>query len=47
MANVGATLIQYNPQSNLLRPVIEEIWQSIVEQDNWQPFYDLIQNFHT
>ncbi|MBA4465458.1 YdiU family protein, partial [Cylindrospermopsis raciborskii CS-506_A] len=26
MANVGTTLIQYNPQSNLLRPVIEEIW---------------------
>jgi uncharacterized protein YdiU (UPF0061 family) len=47
MANVGTTLVQYNPQSNLLRPVIEEIWQSIVEQDNWQPFYDLIQNFHT
>lgn len=47
MANVGATLIQYNPQSNLLRPVIEEIWQPIMEQDNWQAFYDLIQNFHT
>lgn len=46
MANVGTTLIQYNPQSNLLRPVIEEIWQPIVEQDNWQPFYNLIQNFH-
>ncbi|AFZ36170.1 UPF0061 protein ydiU [Stanieria cyanosphaera PCC 7437] len=32
----------YNLKTVLLRPVIESIWQPIVEEDNWQPFYDLI-----
>ncbi len=31
-----------NPQTPLLRPKIEGIWQPIVEEDNWQPFYDLL-----
>ena len=42
---ITQTLAKYNPQANLLRPVIEEIWQPIVEEDNWQPFYDLVQKF--
>ena len=32
----------YNPQTALLRPVIESIWQPIAEENNWQPFYDLL-----
>ncbi len=40
---VGDRLKQANPKIALLRPVIEEIWEPIVNQDNWQPFYQLIQ----
>ncbi|MDJ0689496.1 MAG: YdiU family protein [Xenococcaceae cyanobacterium MO_188.B32] len=32
----------YNPQTALLRPVIESVWQPIVEEDNWQPFEELV-----
>ena len=31
-----------NPQTALLRPIIESVWQPINESDDWQPFYDLI-----
>ncbi|MEL6494770.1 MAG: YdiU family protein [Cyanobacteria bacterium J06623_7] len=33
----------YNPQTVLLRPQIESVWQSISESDDWQPFKDLLQ----
>lgn len=36
-------LKQYNPLQSLTRPVIESVWESIVVEDNWQPFYELIQ----
>jgi uncharacterized protein YdiU (UPF0061 family) len=45
MQTISQTLAKYNPQANLLRPVIESIWQPIVESDNWQPFYDLVKGF--
>jgi uncharacterized protein YdiU (UPF0061 family) len=35
-------LRRYNPLQSLLRPVIEEVWQAIAIDDNWQPFYELI-----
>ena len=31
-----------NPKTALLRPVIESVWQSISEEDDWQPFKDLV-----
>ena len=31
-----------NPQTALLRPVIESVWQPIDESDDWQPFDDLV-----
>ena len=31
-----------NPQTVLLRPEIEAIWEPITTDDNWQPFYDLL-----
>ncbi|MCW5316884.1 YdiU family protein [Nostoc sp. KVJ3] len=40
---IAKTLIVNNPKTALLRPVIESIWQSIAQEDNWQPFYELIQ----
>ena len=42
MTEIGDRLSFNNPKTALLRPVIESIWQPIVEQDDWQPFYDLI-----
>lgn len=31
-----------NPRTVLLRPVIEEVWDAIAQEDNWQPFYELL-----
>jgi serine/tyrosine/threonine adenylyltransferase len=39
---VGETLAKSNPATVPLRPLIEEVWESIVQADNWQPFYDLV-----
>lgn len=43
IADIAQTLTNYNPKTALLRPVIESIWQPITEEDNWQPFYELLQ----
>ncbi len=42
IAQVGQCLRQNNPTIVLLRPEIEAIWEPIVAEDNWQPFYDLV-----
>ena len=47
MAEIRDRLNFKNPKTALLRPVIESVWQPIVEQDNWQPFYDLIETIQT
>ncbi|MGJ5675631.1 MAG: protein adenylyltransferase SelO [Nostochopsis sp.] len=39
---VAQTLVCYNPQTVILRPVIESIWEAITQEDNWQPFYELL-----
>ncbi|MCL2927132.1 MAG: YdiU family protein [Trichodesmium sp. St16_bin4-tuft] len=39
-------LQQYNPQQSLIRPVIESVWEAITLEDNWQPFYDLLQQIY-
>lgn len=39
---VGNTLDRSNPQTILLRPQIESIWDPIAQDNNWQPFYDLL-----
>lgn len=35
----------YNPQIVPVRPIIEAIWHPITTEDNWQPFYDLLNQF--
>ncbi len=35
-------MAKYNPETVLLRPEIEAIWEAIAQEDNWQPFYDLL-----
>lgn len=40
--SVGDRLEAQNPQTALLRPIIESVWQSISEENDWQPFTDLV-----
>ncbi|EKV01328.1 hypothetical protein Lepto7375DRAFT_3495 [Leptolyngbya sp. PCC 7375] len=42
ITQIGQCLRQHNPTTMLLRPEIEAIWEPIVAEDNWQPFYDLV-----
>jgi uncharacterized protein YdiU (UPF0061 family) len=42
MAQVQETLRQTNPETVLLRPAIEAVWEPITLEDDWQPFYDLL-----
>ncbi len=44
---VGDRLKAANPKTALLRPVIEEVWNAIANDDNWQPFYELVQRLQT
>lgn len=40
-------LNQHNPETVILRPEIEAIWEPISEEDNWQPFESLLQRIRT
>jgi uncharacterized protein YdiU (UPF0061 family) len=42
LEHIAQRLRDKNPKTALLRPVIEEIWHAITEEDNWQPFYELL-----
>ncbi|MEC4812135.1 MAG: YdiU family protein [Scytonema sp. PMC 1069.18] len=44
---IAQTLARYNPKTVMLRPVIESIWEPIVQEDNWQPFYDFLQQIQS
>jgi serine/tyrosine/threonine adenylyltransferase len=44
---IAQTLANHNPQTVLLRPIIESVWEPIAAADNWQPFYDLIQKIQS
>jgi uncharacterized protein YdiU (UPF0061 family) len=44
---VDERLRDRNPKTALLRPVIESVWQPIAQEDNWQPFYDLLKVIQT
>lgn len=43
MSKVAQQLEQSNPKTVLLRPAIEAIWEPINHENNWHPFYDLLQ----
>jgi uncharacterized protein YdiU (UPF0061 family) len=43
LEKIAQTLVKYNPQTALLRPLIESVWEEIALADNWQPFDDLVQ----
>jgi uncharacterized protein YdiU (UPF0061 family) len=42
MIEMRDRLHQYNSEVGLVRPEIEAIWEPIVQEDNWKPFYDLL-----
>ena len=42
METFGDRLINHNPPTALLRPLIESVWKSITEENDWQPFSDLV-----
>lgn len=42
LGDVAKRLRKKNPKTALLRPVIEEVWNAIAQEDNWQPFYQLL-----
>lgn len=42
MEDIAKRLRDKNPQTVLLRPVIEDVWNAIASDDNWQPFYELV-----
>jgi len=39
---VSPLLNAHNPDLMIIRPEIEAIWEPITEQDDWQPFYTLL-----
>lgn len=39
---VAKRLRDKNPKTALLRPIIEDVWNAIAQDDNWQPFYELV-----
>ncbi|MDJ0736446.1 MAG: YdiU family protein [Nostocaceae cyanobacterium] len=43
LEKIAQTLANHNPQTVIIRPIIESVWEPIIEEDNWQPFYDLLQ----
>lgn len=43
MEAIRDRLRQRNPQTTLLRPIIESVWQPIAAEDNWQPFNELVE----
>lgn len=47
MENVATRLQHHNPKTVLLRPVIELVWKSITEENDWEPFYGLLRKIRT
>lgn len=42
LEEITQRLREKNPKTALLRPVIEEVWAAITQEDNWEPFADLL-----
>ena len=43
LETVQQRLQQHNPLTPLIRPTIEAVWNPIVQENNWEPFYALLQ----
>ena len=44
---IAHRLAQHNPTTVLIRPEIEAVWEAIATENNWQPFYRLIDRLRT
>ncbi|MEP0883563.1 YdiU family protein [Trichocoleus sp. ST-U3] len=46
--SIATLLRRHNPKTALVRPEIEAVWEKIDQEDNWTPFYELIERlrFH-
>lgn len=42
MVAIANRLRQSNPETVLLRPEIEAVWEPITDEDDWEPFYGLL-----
>jgi uncharacterized protein YdiU (UPF0061 family) len=40
---IADRLQKYNREVPLLRSRIEQVWEAIANEDNWEPFYQLLQ----
>jgi len=47
MMAVAKRLRQYNPLTVIIRPEIESVWEPIAQDDNWIPFYALLERIWT
>lgn len=47
MAEFEAKMRRWNPKTVLLRPEIEAVWETITQEDNWEPFYDLVRKIQS
>lgn len=47
MDNVAGRLQRHNPTTALLRPEIEAVWEQITIEDNWTPFYQLLERIRS
>ena len=44
---IGDRLKDANPKTALLRPLIEEVWNAIADEDDWRPFEQLVKRLQT
>jgi uncharacterized protein YdiU (UPF0061 family) len=44
---IGDRLKSANPKTALLRPLIEEVWDAIANDDDWRSFEELVQRLQT
>ena len=44
MAQVCDRLNTYNPQTYMVRPLIESVWAAITQEDDWEPFHNLVES---
>jgi uncharacterized protein YdiU (UPF0061 family) len=47
LETIAQTLLCSNPKITIVRPVIESVWEPIAQEDNWQPFYDLVKQIQS
>ena len=47
MTTVAQRLRQHNPLTVIIRPEIEAVWEPITQEDNWTPFYALLERIWT